>query len=246
MNIVITMAGLGSRFKKAGCKVPKYMIEAHGKTCFEWSMLSLTGLSDIASKYIFIVRKEDDARGFIAQKCRELSINYYEVIEIDYLTQGQAATAMLASRYWDKSEELLIYNIDTYVEPYRMNSKERAGDGFIPCFNAPGDHWSFVRTDAEGRAIEVKEKTRISDNCTLGAYFFKSCGLYETLYNEYYSSSEHMENGEKYVAPLYNYLIQKGGTVYISKVDSDKVHVLGTPEELELFIHSYVPAEAAL
>ena len=246
MNIVITMAGLGSRFRKAGYKVPKYMIEAHGKTCFEWSMLSLAGLGDDTSKYIFIVRKEDGARGFIAQKCREFGINYYEVIEIDYLTRGQAATAMLASRYWDKSEELLIYNIDTYVEPYRMSCKETAWDGYIPCFSAPGDHWSFVRTDAGGRAIEVKEKTRISDNCTLGAYFFQSCELFETLYNEYYSLPEHMEKGEEYVAPLYNYLIQKGGTVYISTVDSENVHVLGTPGELKVFIDSYVPPAALL
>jgi dTDP-glucose pyrophosphorylase len=239
MTIVITMAGLGSRFRKAGYQVPKYMIEAHGKTLFEWSMESLTGFYNETNDYIFIVRSEDESEDFIRSKCNELNINNVTVIGIDYLTDGQATTAMLGSKHWDKSSELMIYNIDTYVEAGQMNASQVVGDGFIPCFHADGDHWSFVKLDAEGKAVDVKEKVRISDNCTLGAYYFKSCKLYEDLYNEYYSSNENLEKGEKYVAPLYNYLISKGGDVRISIVDYDKVHVLGTPEELNVFIETY-------
>lgn len=239
MTIVITMAGLGSRFRKAGYQVPKYMIEAHEKTLFEWSMISLTGFYQEDNTYIFIVRKEDNAKDFIEQKCMEMNLNHIHVIEIDYLTDGQATTAMLGSKFWDKKSELLIYNIDTYVEKGEMDFSQIAGDGFIPCFHAPGDHWSFVALDENQKAKEVREKVRISDNCTLGAYYFKSCELYENLYKEYYSSSENLEKGEKYVAPLYNYLISKGGDVRISIVDYDKVHVLGTPEELQVFIDNY-------
>ena len=57
ISIIITMAGLGSRFRKVGYNCPKYMIEAKGKTLFEWSMASLTGFNEYASKYIFVVRK---------------------------------------------------------------------------------------------------------------------------------------------------------------------------------------------
>lgn len=39
----------------------------------------------------------------------------------------------------------------------------------------------------------------------------------------------------KYIAPMYNYLIQKGGEVYISVVPTEAVHVLGTPEEVKAF-----------
>lgn len=235
MTIVITMAGLGSRFRKAGYNVPKYMIEVHGKTLFEWSMLSLEGFRDRADKYIFVVRKADESRGFIENRCTAAGIHNIDIIEIEEMTDGQATSAMLAADYWDKDSELMVYNIDTYVEEYEMKSEQIAGDGFIPCFHAPGDHWSFVKLDEKGNAVEVREKQRISDNCTLGAYYFKTCGLYEQLYNEYYSSDEHLEKGEKYIAPLYNYLIQKGGEVRISIVDFDKIHVLGTPEELEIF-----------
>jgi len=239
MTIVITMAGLGSRFRKVGYTVPKYQIEAHGKTLFEWSMESLKGFDLEDNMCIFIVRKEDDASKFITETCAKIGISKVEVIELDYLTDGQATTAMLGASKWDKNDSLMIYNIDTYVEAFEMNKDQIAGDGFIPCFHADGDHWSFAKLDEDGKVVEVREKVRISDNCTLGAYYFKTCGLYEQLYNEYYTSDEKLEKGEKYVAPLYNYLISKGGDVRISIVDYDKVHVLGTPEELDYFKENY-------
>ena len=120
-----------------------------------------------------------------------------------------------------------------------MRPEQFCGDGFIPCFCGVGDHWSFVRLGSKEKAEEVREKVRISDYCTLGAYYFKTGGLYEKLYQEYYSKDSNMEKGEKYIAPLYNYLIQKGGEVRISVVDAGSVHVLGTPEELDYFKEHY-------
>lgn len=238
LDIVITMGGLGSRFRKAGYTVPKFMIEAKGKTLFEWSLISLDGYKDIAKRYIFIVMqdKENDVEGFINEQCAKLGIKTYHIIVLDHLTDGQATTAMMAKEYWDSENGLLIYNIDTYVEAGEMNSGELKGDGFIPCFQAEGDHWSFVRLDETGKVVEIKEKKRISNYCTLGAYYFKTCQLYEDLYDEYYSKATELVNGEKYVAPLYDYLLTKGGEIFISDVSKDKVHVLGTPEELESFL----------
>lgn len=238
LNIVITMGGLGARFQQAGYTVPKYMIEAKGKTLFEWSMISLDGLRDAALQYIFIAREEEKqpVEQFIIDECEKIGIQNYKIILLDYLTDGQATTAMLAKRYWTGNAPLLIYNIDTYVEAGEMKASDLRGDGFIPCFKAKGDHWSFVRLDENGQVIEIQEKKRISDNCTLGAYYFKTCNLYEKLYQEYYAQSKHAVNGEKYVAPLYNYLLEKGGEVYISDISPEKVHVLGTPEELRIFI----------
>lgn len=238
IDVVITMGGLGSRFRKAGYTVPKYMIEAKGKTLFEWSMISLDGYKKDVNQYIFIAMKEEgiDMEGFIKEKCQELEIDNYHLILLDYLTDGQATTATLAEKYWNKEHALLIYNIDTYVEPGQMNSEELKGDGFIPCFKAEGDHWSFVRLDEQGKVAEIREKQRISDHCTLGAYYFKTCDLYKKLYDEYYSEEKNLVKGEKYVAPLYDYLLSKGGEIYISDIAPERVHVLGTPEELQYFL----------
>lgn len=240
LDIVITMGGLGSRFRKAGYTVPKFMIEAKGKTLFEWSLISLDGYKDIAERYIFIVMRdeENDVESFINDQCAKLGIQTYHIIVLDHLTDGQATTAMMAQEYWNAENGLLIYNIDTYVEAGEMNSAELKGDGFIPCFQAEGEHWSFVRLDADGKVVEIKEKKRISNYCTLGAYYFKTCQLYKKLYEEYYSKTTELVNGEKYVAPLYDYLLTKGGEIFISDVLKEKVHVLGTPEELKAFLET--------
>ena len=116
----------------------------------------------------------------------------------------------------------------------------------MPCFQAEGDHWSFVRLDDAGRVVEIKEKKRISDYCTLGAYYFRTCQLYKDLYDEYYGRTQELVNGEKYVAPLYDYLLSKGGNIYISDISPEKVHVLGTPEELQDFLNDTAAGETVL
>ncbi len=236
MTVIITMAGLGSRFRKAGYTVPKYMIEAKGKTLFEWSLDSLLDYNKHVYKYVFVVRAEDQSAYFIKEKSNIYGIKNVEVVEIDHLTDGQATTCMLAMPYCDPDKAIMVYNIDTYVEPYEMKYSDISGDGYIPCFHAEGNHWSFAKIDENGKVTEVREKVRISDNCTLGAYYFSSAKLYMNLYNEYYSNYCRIEKNEKYIAPLYNYMIEKGMEVTITIVDGKKVHVLGTPEELNIFL----------
>ena len=235
MNIVVTMAGSGIRFQERGYNLPKYMIEALGKTLFEWSMISLKNFNIPNNKFIFIVRKEHEATSFIIQKCKKLYIQNYTIVQLDELTDGQATTALFAKKHWNKNEELLIYNIDTYVEEGELKHSDIKGDGFIPCFKAPGTHWSFVKLNDNGMAIEVREKDRISDNCSLGAYYFKSCKLYEELYNDYYKNNS-TRIAEKYIATMYNQLISKGGKVFITTIPFNKIKVLGTPEELNQFL----------
>lgn len=237
MNIVITMSGLGSRFRKAGYTQPKYMIEVNGYTLFEWSLKSLEAFSFY--RHIFIVKREDNARSFIENKCFLLGIKNFYILEIDYLTKGQAETALLAQKYWNNEEGLFIYNIDTYIEEGILSPALIKGDGFIPCFRADGDHWSFVRLNNNKEAIEVREKNRISENCSVGAYYFSNCNLFKMLYDEFYSNEKNVEAGERYIAPIYNLLIKKGGKIYIQDINVDKVHVLGTPEEVKIFKEQY-------
>lgn len=241
MDIIITMAGLGSRFKNAGYTVPKYRIEAKGKSLFAWSMLSLRAMWK-ESRFFFIARREDEAWEFLREECREMGIGEWRLIELERPTGGQAETALYALPYWESGQPLLIYNIDTYVEPGLLSPAGFHGDGFLPCFRGEGDHWSFVRLDETGQAAEVREKRRISPLCTVGAYYFRSCGLFRTLYETDYGSGLRPESGERYVAPLYNRLIAEGGKVFVSDIPREKVHVLGTPEELQAFLEGALHA----
>lgn len=235
MAVVVTMAGAGSRFRKAGYDVPKFMIEVRGKSLFEWSMDSLGDYFKHASRVVFVMRAEDRARDYVLSECERLSIPNPQIIELKEQTDGQATSCLMACDLCASEESLMVYNIDTYVEPGELLYSDISGDGHIPCFHAPGDHWSFVKVDSAGEVVEVREKDRISDNCTLGAYWFSSVALYRELYGEYYSDSKHIEKGERYIAPLYNHMISRGEKVTISIVDEQKVHVLGTPEELDEF-----------
>lgn len=98
----------------------------------------------------------------------------------------------------------MVYNIDTYVEPREMKLGDIYGDGHIPCFHAEEDHWSFAKLDEFGNVVEVREKVRISNNCTLGAYYFSSAKLYEDLYREYYKNDSKMEKIYRAIIQLYD------------------------------------------
>lgn len=237
MNIIITMAGLGSRFTKAGYDKPKFLIETCDKTLFEWSMDSLLDYNSHVNKYVFIVRKELNAKEFIIETMKKYGSFDIEVVEIDYLTDGQATTAYLGTKLINPDEELMIYNIDTYIEPYNLKYSDLKGDGFIPCFNSIGDHWSFVKGE-NGIAEDVVEKVRISDNCSLGAYYFSSARLFNEIYDEMYLNK--IVQKEKYIAPMYKFMIEKSYKVYYNLIDSKCVHVLGTPEELKEFEKNYI------
>ena len=233
---IITMAGLGSRFRKAGYNVPKFMIEAKGKTLFEWSMQSLEDFKK-DSKFIFIVRKEDNIDNFIEKQCEKIDIKNYEIINLDRLTSGQAETAKIAVDKCNDDDEIMIYNIDTNINPQYFKKSDIKGDGCIPCFNAPGEHWSFVKLNDDGKAIEVKEKVKISDNASVGAYYFKSASEYKRVYDIYYKDDKNLEKGEKYIAPMYNQLIKENKDVRIIEIPYKEVNCLGTPEELQIFIN---------
>lgn len=236
MNVVITMAGLGRRFREVGYNCPKYEIVTHGKTLFYWSMLSLKSFIEAGANFIFVVREEDHATNFITEQSKLVGILSCQIIEIDKLTDGQATTALIAGKtVFDSTLPFVIYNIDTFVLPAALSIDRITGDGWIPCFPGKGDGWSFALTDTNNKVIDLKEKVRISEHATIGLYWFSSFNLYENIYNEYYSDLSNLEKGEKYIAPMYRRMIEKGMDVFIHNVPYNAVFPLGTPQELDFF-----------
>ena len=236
-NVIITMAGFGRRFLDAGYTVPKYRIDAHGRSLFQWSMLSLRSFIEAGSRFVFVVRAADEAADFIRAEAEALGIGDPGIVEIDAPTDGQATTALHAAQaVRDHARPMLIYNIDTFVHPDTLPADAVRGSGWIPCFPAAGDHWSFARTDEDERVLEVREKVRISDHATVGLYWFDSFSRYEDAYQAYYSEVGRLELSERYVAPLYNQLIETGASVYVHQVPLDAVIPLGVPAEVEQFL----------
>jgi hypothetical protein len=239
---MITMAGFGTRFLDAGYEQPKYTIEVRGATLFEWALRGLEAFVERGSPFLFVVRGEDGTGAFIRERAAARGIADVRLLELDAPTDGQATTARLGVDRLEPDRPMAIFNIDTGIEPGLIDPGQAAGDGWIPCFRAPGDHWSFARTDASGDVVEVREKRRISDLCTIGLYWFSSPQLYAAAYDTYYDrggawgGSGREERGERYVAPLYNQLIEDGRRVTVSEIPFDAVTPLGTPAEVERFL----------
>jgi dTDP-glucose pyrophosphorylase len=235
-TVIITMAGQGQRFQQAGYTVPKYEIEVEGKTLFHWALSSLQSFFRPGCHVVLIARKEFSPEAFIAQECRKLGIDQFDTVLLEELTDGQATTALAAAQAPIRRESpIVIYNIDTHVDPRYLPADKMHGDGWIPCFPGKGEGWSFVRVNEQNRAIELREKQRISDHATIGLYGFSSFNCFESACKNYYADPNHIELKERYIAPLYNQLISDGKAVFIEELPESAVYPLGTPEEVEVF-----------
>ncbi|MCK7616080.1 glycosyltransferase family 2 protein [Roseibium sediminicola] len=243
--VAITMAGLGSRFTKAGYDRPKYEIEALGRPLFDWSMVSLEAYRQAGWSFRFAVRSGLGAPDYLTARCKVLGIEVDGIVELDHLTDGQATTALELIASADAQRPVAVFNIDTYVAPGAMVPPDPATcAGHVPCFPGPGNGWSFARTDADGRVVELREKERISDHATVGLYWFDSVARYRQVYDTYFRTAGE-EKGERYIAPMYNQIIADGDRVSISQLALEDVGMLGTPEQLDSFVASPPPSALA-
>lgn len=234
--MAITMAGMGSRFTKAGYARPKYEIEVSGRPLFDWSMLGLLEFARAGWRFSFATRAETKARPFLTERCAHLGLEIADIVEIDGLTNGQATTAMMLCEGADPRAPFAVFNIDTFVAPGALDPDAAvSAAGWVPCFPAPGDGWSFARLDAEGRVVELREKQRISEHATIGFYGFDTVARYAEAYQRYYADEANVEKQEYYIAPLYNQLIEEGQEVRIAQLALDDVGMLGTPEQVATF-----------
>lgn len=239
MNCIITMAGRGQRFREQGYNIPKYEIVANGGTLFEWSLSSLVPWAKRNWKFVFVTLKENNAKNFISSKIDSLGIKEFACVEIDEVTDGQATTVLRAQpAIKDQSQPLVIFNVDTHIKPQSLASLADL-KLFAPCFEVPGDHWSFFARGDDGFATQAAEKRRISPWASVGLYGFDSFNQFENAYRQTYENAKvHNLLKERYVAPLYNEIIQGGGQVAVPILQKEDVIAIGTPGELDLLVQS--------
>ncbi len=236
LNILIPMAGLGSRFKNAGFHIPKPLIQVQGKTMIEWAMKSFDFLSKIENYEIFFIVAREDVEAYdLERKLNKLFPSHTKVHVVEKRTRGQAETCLVAKDYINNHNKLIIYNCDTYsLSPLWEMVEGEDPDGILTCFMADHPRYSYAKVDKFGYVSETAEKKVISNLATTGMYYFKR-GLDFVNAAETMIQKDQTFNGEFYVAPLYNQLIQQGKRIKIVLVT--KNIVMGTPEEL-LNIHT--------
>lgn len=235
LNVLIPMAGAGSRFSKAGYTFPKPLIDVQGKPMIQVVAENL----NIKANFIYIVQKEhreeynlDTLLNLVTPGCK--------VVEVSELTEGAACTALLAKDYIDNDAPLFFANSDQFVEWdsneffYKMNETE--ADGGIVTFRATHPKWSFAKVNEEGLVTKVAEKNPISDIATVGFYYWKH-GSDFVKYAEQMIKQDIRVNNEFYVCPVYNEAIKDQKE--IRTFDIPKMWGLGTPEDLKYYLENY-------
>ncbi len=235
MNVLIPMAGEGSRFAKQGYTFPKPLVEVNGKPMIQVVVENL----NIEANYIFIVRSEHYKK-YNLQYLLNLIAPDCKIILVDSLTEGAACTTLLAKELINKDEPLLMANSDQFVE---WNSNEClyafSADGIdagIITFNATHPKWSYAKLGEDGFVSEVAEKKVISDIATVGIYYWSKGSDY-VKYAEQMIEKDIRVNNEFYVCPVFNEAIADGKKVRIKNID--KMWGIGTPEDLDYFLKNY-------
>ena len=237
INVIIPMAGAGSRFIKAGYTKPKPFIDVLGKPMI---VRVLENLSCKDARYILIARKEhlEGEKELVKKVKSDFPVTFHP---IGHLTEGAACTVLHAREFINNDEPIIIANSDQVVnihfQDYVTDCLERNLDGSIMTFKDPDKDtkWSFAKTNSAGLVEEVREKVPISDLATVGIYMFRRGRDYVDAAIDMIVQNNRVNN-EFYVCPVYNYTIQNKKRIGVYNILSEAMHGLGTPEDLNLYI----------
>lgn len=237
INIVIPMAGAGSRFAKAGYEKPKPFIDVDGKPMI---VRVLENLKYQDARYILIARKEhiEKEKELVVQIEKEFNAIF---IPINKLTEGTACTVLYARKYINNDEPLLIANsdqiVDMYISEFIDDCFQRKLDGsiltFIDEFKDP--KWSFAKIDENNLVTQVKEKVVISEYATVGIYLYSKGKDFVNATIDMIIENERV-NGEFYTCPAYNYAINENAEIGVYNIEFKQMHGIGTPCDLKEYI----------
>lgn len=238
INIVIPMAGSGSRFASAGYTVPKPLLPLGGRPMIEWVVENVT--PNQACRFVFICQSSHLLRyPHVKDELNRLCPNC-TIIEISGVTEGAACTVLLARDYIDNDDPLMIANsdqvVDLKIDDYLSMMEEANADGFIMTFWSDDPKWSYCRMGEDGSVVEVVEKQVVSNEATVGIYNFRQGKDFVWAANAMIEQNKRVNN-EFYVAPAYNELIGIGQKIGIASTgrELDGMYGLGTPEDYQRF-----------
>lgn len=240
--IVIPMAGLSRRFSEAGYTLPKYMLEAHGKSLFAHAVSSFSAYAE-TSPFLFIAMDVAGTEAFIRSEAEKLGICDARIIILDAPTGGQAETVAIGLERADvsRAQPITVFNIDTFRPGFRFPPivNDDSVAGYLEVFRGSGSNWSYVRPASadSDRVIETTEKVPVSDLCCTGLYHFQSLGLFMDGYQRFQRMGpEAFQLKELYIAPIYNLFIQDGLDIRYTLIARNEVIFCGVPSEYVEFL----------
>ena len=235
MNIVIPMAGLGMRFKSEGYDIPKFLIDVSGKPMIERSIESF---SVKGAQFIFITLGVD---GTTRDLLETISVNPI-IVNILEVTNGPAISCLMAKEYINSDEELLIANCDQILfwdfDNFLHYARNPKIDGVVVTYESDTPKNSYAKLNNRGRVLEIREKEVISNVSLNGVHYWKHGEYFVESALKMIENRDTAPNGEYYVGPTYNYLVDNK---YITNyhISKEQHHAVGVPDDLQKFLEVY-------
>ena len=243
LNIVVPLAGAGSRFSKNLWHQGKPMIDIAGKPMLQW-VVENVNTTVYEPNFIFIARR--DYEGHLERLIAGTGVEKYQIKYLDEVLQGAALTVLTVRDWIDNDTPIFVVNSDQYLEFDKDEFYSRmkrdystcGSDGFILSFEPEQKTtaWSYVELDSRSEFVtQVKEKVVLSDIATVGAYAWRTG-------RDFVNSALRMidaddtTNGEFYVAPVYNY--SPGSKYKVFPVS--KMYGTGVPSDLVAFYRDHI------
>jgi len=240
IQVVIPMAGEGSRFQKAGYTIPKPFIDVRGKYMIQWVIDNVSS-TNYKLEFIFLCREkhlENNSMSFLDSQ--GLS---YKIVPVKSLTEGAASTVLLAKDVLNPYLPLVIVNSDQYLEwnadSFYSSLLNPTYQGVISTFYSPDPHdtkWSFVELDENILITKVAEKIWLGPNATTGIYGWKYASDF-ILYAEQMIQMNIRVNNEFYICPVYNEAIKDKKKIRL--LECKKLWGLGVPDDLLYFLKNF-------
>lgn len=236
LNIVIPLAGEGSRFSQAGFTVPKPLIKVEGKTLIEHSIESL----GLKGRYIFITKKygDEDYNDQLTGIFTKLCPNFLEVT-LSFPTTGAATSALFAQNLVDPTGALIVTNSDQYLDwdpaDFMSYIEKEDPDLCIGVYKSSDPKNSFAKIEND-EVVELVEKIAVSDVALTGFHYWKDPKEFFSSAKELVNDYESMGYKEPYVSLTYNYLLKNGKKV--STYEMPGFQPLGTPADIDVYTES--------
>ena len=236
INIVIPMAGQGVRFQDTTHKEPKPLIEVvNGIPMIQLVVKCLTPRTEHC--FIFICQRKHDEAYPLDDLFSKITTRYKKIL-VEEVTEGPAASVLLAKQWIDNDEPMMTAcsddYVDTSIDSFLKFASETKAEGTIMTYLASVPHGSSAKVSAEGLITEVAEKKVIGPYMTVGIYYFKK-GKYFVKAAEQMINKDHRAKGEFYVCPVYNEMIARNHSIVPYEIPTTDMHPMGTPEGLRAF-----------
>lgn len=234
MNIVIAMAGAGTRFQKSGIKTPKPLIKVLGKTLIEYSVESF----NVPGKFIFITRDfGDEDNHTLSELLKQLRPESVE-IKLKTPTSGATESVLHARELIDNDEPLVIYNCDQWINwdatDFLNFIKYKKPAASLVLYNSQDPKNSFAEIQS-GKIVKVVEKQAISNHALIGLHYWAKGKYFIKSADALMDSFRSNGRPECYISETFNYL--SPANLKLPYHIADHVYIpLGTPEDVATFV----------